>query len=89
MDNKKYRRWSKETKSDEITQRIEVEEVTNGFVITYTKYGPYGKENEVGHKEWKDECIKKISTINPFESDKDEDKDVDFDINSINKIDLF
>jgi len=65
-EKKKYKRWSKEVRMDDVTKRIEVEEVSNGYIITIEKYGTI-------EGEYKSECTKKISTSNPF--DKSEDKD--------------
>jgi hypothetical protein len=68
---KKYKKWTKEVRDGDSTKRVEVEEVSNGFIITIEKYGDVDGKYE-------SECTKKISATNPFEKKPDED-DESFD----------
>lgn len=68
-EKKKFKRWSKEIRTDDVTKRIEVEEVTNGYIITVSKYGT-GEDGK-----YFDDCTKKISTTNPFEKSEDKEED--------------
>jgi len=67
---KRYKRWSKELSANGITERVEVEEVSNGFIISIVKYG-----KEENSEKYIDICTKKISTTNPFENKPKEDSD--------------
>ena len=71
-ENKKYQTWSKEIRIGDLTKRLQVEEVSNGFLITYSKYG-----REEGKEEYIDECVKKISTTNPFDKSDTKDDEAD------------
>jgi hypothetical protein len=62
---KTYASWRKETRSDDVTISINVEEAENGFVIRVSKYGSFGK-----NKSYKDISKTFISKTNPL-SDKD------------------
>jgi hypothetical protein len=68
--SKTYAKWSKSETSNDITKRIEVEEVENGYVITTEVYGNTGK-----NKEWKSETKKMISKTNPLEKESPVDND--------------
>lgn len=81
---KKYKRWSKEVRSDDVTKRIEVEEVTNGYIITVSKYGT-GEDGK-----YMDECTKKISSTNPFEKEEEKkEDDIDLMGSASNSIDNY
>lgn len=69
-EKKSYKRWSKQETADGITKRVDVEEVTNGYIITIEKYG-----TKDGESEYISECIKKISMTNPFAKEEDSDDD--------------
>lgn len=65
----KYKKWSKEETINGITKSIKVEQVSNGYIITYCKYG---RDMSVEDSEYIDEEVKKISTTNPFEKKEDD-----------------
>lgn len=68
---KTYASWKKETRSDNVTTCIHVEEAENGFVIRLSKYGSFGK-----NKEYKDISKTYISKTNPLsDSDMKEESD--------------
>jgi len=69
-EKKKYKRWVKEVRDGDNTKRVEVEEVSNGYIITIEKYGTIDGE-------YKSECTKKVSTTNPFEKKEDSDESDD------------
>ena len=68
---KTYASWRKETRSDDVTTSINVEEAENGFVIRISKYGSFGK-----NKEYKDISKTYISKTNPL-SDSDMKEEAD------------
>jgi len=78
-NNKKYKRWSKEETSNGITKSVRIEEVSNGYIITYCKYGTDESNPEAGYI---NEEIKKISKVNPFEKEESDDNDSDDSKNS-------
>jgi len=80
-EKKKFKRWTKEVRDGDVTKRIEVEEVVNGYIISTSKYGT-GEDGK-----YIDECTKKISTTNPF--DKNEDSDDGLDLMSSANNSLF
>lgn len=65
----KYKRWSKEVRVDDCTKRIEVEQVSNGYLISITK----DYKDESG--EWKYETVKKVSLDNPFDKKDTEEEE--------------
>ncbi len=68
---KKFKSWSKEETINGVTKCIRVEEVMNGYIISYSKYGrPDGEENA----EYIDESYKKSSATNPFEKKEESDE---------------
>jgi len=69
-EKKNYKRWSKQETADGITKRVDVEEVSNGYIITIEKYG-----TKEGESEYINECTKKISMTNPFAKEEDSDED--------------
>jgi len=69
-EKKNYKRWSKQETADGITKRVDVEEVSNGYIITIEKYG-----TKEGESEYINECTKKISMTNPFAKEEDNDDD--------------
>lgn len=70
---KTYASWRKETRTNDVTTSINVEEAENGFVIRVSKYGSFGK-----NKEYKDISKTFISKSNPLSEDdlKDETDDI-------------
>lgn len=67
-DKPKFKKWSKEETSNGITKSIRVEQVSNGYIITYCKYG---RDDSDENAQYIDEEVKKISTTNPFEKKDD------------------
>jgi len=64
---KKRRTWSKETRVDDLTERVSVEELDNGgFLVVVNKYG--NKKNG----EYFDESNKYFSEDNPLEPVEEE-----------------
>jgi len=77
MENsEKKKRWSKEETKDDVTKRIEVEEVENGYVISKSKSW---QDKEKGYQYV---CKKYISKTNPMEVQKDED----YNLGNINEM---
>lgn len=68
---KTYATWRKETRTNDVTTSINVEEAENGFVIRISKYGSFGK-----NKEYKDISKTYISKKNPL-SDNDLEDETD------------
>ena len=69
-NKKSYKTWSKREEINGITKSVSVEEVSNGYIITYCKYG---KDSDDPNAEYMDETVKKISTTNPFEKKQEDD----------------
>jgi len=61
--NSKYERWEKSESIGNMTKRVSVKKVENGYVIEISKYG-----TEEGSEKYIDECKTYISTKNPLES---------------------
>lgn len=68
---KTYASWRKETRTDDVTTSINVEEAENGFVIRVSKYGSFGK-----NESYKDISKTYISKSNPL-SDSDMKEEAD------------
>lgn len=66
-DSKKYKSWSKSSRSDEWTKEIKVEEIENGYLVCLDQYGE--KDGE-----YKSEYKKYFSKENPL-SDSDLETD--------------
>lgn len=72
---KTYASWRKETRTNDVTTSINVEEAENGFVIRVNKYGSFGK-----NKEYRDISKTFISKTNPLsESDLKDETDTILD----------
>jgi pyruvoyl-dependent arginine decarboxylase (PvlArgDC) len=67
---KTYGSWKKSETSDGVTISISVDEVENGYVVEYEKYGNIGK-----NKEWDSTRKKYISKTNPLEKEPNTKKD--------------
>jgi hypothetical protein len=80
---KTYASWRKSETTDGVTTCISVEEVENGFVVEYEKYGDFGKNKSY-------ESIRKrfISKTNPLEKEPATKKD-EFDDQLDSLKDLF
>ena len=62
-------RWSKEISDGNMTKRLSVESVENGFIITINKYG---NEGEGEKRKYIDETKRFISEDNPFAKEEEE-----------------
>lgn len=61
---------SKEIRENGVTERITVEKVKGGYIVTKTKYG---KPEDDENAEWVDQTERMVTTENPLKEDKDED----------------
>jgi hypothetical protein len=57
-----------------ITKTVRGEQVENGWVISITKEGNFGREREDGSREWEHETKKFISVENPLDKLKGKQK---------------
>lgn len=66
--------WEKTIRKDDITKCIRVEEVMNGYIISYNEYGRKNKSKNKPDGEYYDENKKWISKTNPLEVTDTKDK---------------